>query len=189
MKKVLFSILTIATSCAFADEAPGVFPSSLPYQAPKLELVAPKQGYFYLRFATAESDLAHSAGAVSPGLGLGYRRLAGDGAIDFSINGSGSSKFTKSYWTLPKCSYFHYLEPHEKKSAYIGGGLSWGGVEPARRVHFVGIIPHATVGYEFAHKSALLGFAELNVSQPAIPLSHRGRFPGPIAELSVGAGF
>jgi len=191
MKKIFISILIGAAAFSFADAPLTVLSSPeqlLNDKMPPQEMTVSKQGYFYLRFATADSDLVF-ANSLCPGLGLGYRRLANDGAIDISINGNGSSHYSKRLWTAPKVSYLRYLTPNDEKSAYIGAGLAWGGVDLERRRDFIGIIPSATFGFEFAHKSPLLGFAELNISQPAIPLKQRGRFPGPIAEFSIGAGF
>jgi hypothetical protein len=190
MKKSI-SYLLAFTSCLFANEI-SLSPIEPNVQTPinmKTEATTTaKQGFFYLRFVTADSDLIH-ANSICPGFGLGYRRLAGDGAIDLSISGNGSSHFSKSCWTFPKLSYLHYLNPNEARSYYMGGGLAWGGVHPERKTDFIGIIPSFTLGYEIAHKAPLLGFIELNVSQPAVPLEKKGRFPGPIAEISVGGGF
>lgn len=186
MKKTIFSILTLATSFCFADvPSPALPPIDFNAKMPSSD--PSKQGYFYLRFATSDADFIYNH-SVCPGFGFGYRRLANDGAIDISINGNGSFHFQKSCWTIPKVSYLHYLTPNEEKSAYIGAGLAWGGVDMGRGKDFIGIIPNATLGYEFAHKMPLLGFTELNISQPAIPLIHSG-FPGPIFELSIGGGF
>ena len=191
MKKTFSYILIAAAALGWADVPLSDLSSSnqlLNATIPSQELNLSKQGYFYLRFSTADSDVI-DANSVCPGVGIGYRRLANDGAIDISVNGNGSSHFSKSCWTVPKVSYLHYLAPNAEKSTYVGAGLAWGGVHLDRKREFFGIIPSATLGYEFSHKSLLLGFAELNISQPAIPFSFRGRFPGPIAELSIGGGF
>lgn len=193
MKKTICAILTAVTVFIFAEE-PSMVPAplsdltSIP-TPPLQEMVVPKQGFFYVRFATAESDLAHVS-PILPGLGIGYRRLAGNGAADISFSGIGRAEGKKGriFWTAPKASYIHYLQPNGERSAYVGGGLAWGGIKEKDH-SFIGIIPSATVGYEFAHKSAILGFAELNVSQPAAPVYRKGFFPGPMAEISVGVGF
>ena len=126
---------------------------------------------------------------VVPGLGLGYRRTSGHGAADISINGLGKARHdSKFLWTAPKASYLHYFQPDAEKTGYVGGGLAWGGINSHKR-DFVGIIPSATAGYEFARKSSFLGFSELTISQPALLVGHSGSFPGPIAELSMGVGF
>ncbi len=55
---------------------------------------------------------------------------------------------------------------------------------------FTGLIPHLTLGFELLRTTILTSFIELNLSQPVIPQYFRGDSkPGPIAELSFGAGF
>lgn len=184
MKKTFLAILMATTAVAFADQ-PILDLPPIP-----LEKVLPaKQGFFYVRFAAAERDLAH-VDSILPGLGVGYRRLTGRGAGDISIGGIGrhERRSGQIFWTAPKASYIHYFQSEAKTSAYAGGGMAWGGVE-SKGNHFIGIIPSATIGYEFSRKSSILGFADLTISQPAISVYHRGAFPGPIAEFSTGIGF
>ena len=182
MKKTILTIL-MATA-AFADQPILDLPP-----IPLEEVLSPKEGFFYVRFAAAERDLSH-ADSILPGLGVGYRRLTGDGAGDISIGGIGrhERKSGQIFWTAPKASYIHYLQPGEKASGYVGGGMAWGGVE-SKGNHFIGMIPSATLGYEFSRKSSILGFVDLTVSQPAVSVYRSGAFPGPIAELSTGIGF
>lgn len=184
MKKIIFSLL--ATTGAFAS----------PLNSPEGFEVIPdfsdsisKQAFFYVRFSTAEGDLM-DVSSVHPGLGIGYRRLAGNGAVDISVSGLGYSQDSgrEFFWTAPKTSYIQYINPSNEKSFYFGGGLSWGGIKRKQR-NFIGIIPNAMFGYEFFHKNSVLGFAELTLSQPAIAVYTKGAFPGPIAEVSIGAGF
>ena len=160
----------------------------MPPQMPSIEQKA-KTGFFYVRFAACEKDMIR-ADALLPGLGIGYRRLAGNGAADISVSGIGiaEKKNGRIFWTAPKTSYIHYLQPDQKQSYYLGGGLAWGGLE-SKGQSFIGIIPSFTGGYEFVRKSSVLGFAELNVSQPALAVYKRGAFPGVIAECTVGIGF
>lgn len=148
-----------------------------------------KPAFFYVHFAAAESDVTQMH-SLLPGLGIGYRRLAGDGAADISISGIGyaEKKNSRIFWTFPKTSYIHYLQPDQKQSYYLGGGLAWGGLD-SKSQNFVGIIPSITGGYEFVRKSTVLGFTEFNISQPALAVYRNGAFPGPIAECTVGIGF
>lgn len=130
--------------------------------------------------------------SILPGLGIGYRRLAGDGAADISISGIGvaEKKNGKIFWTAPRASYLYYLQPDQIKSFYVGGGLAWGGLESGQhQSDFVGIIPSITGGYEFVRKSTVLSFAEFSISQPALAVHKKGDFPLPIAELTIGIGF
>ena len=148
-----------------------------------------KSAFYYVRFAAAESDVTQMS-SLLPGLGIGYRHLSWNGAADISISGigRGEKKNSKIFWTVPKTSYLQYFQPDQKQSFYMGGGLAWGGVT-SEKGHFVGIIPSFTSGYEFVRTGPVLGFTELNISQPALSVYKRGAFPGPIAELTVGIGF
>lgn len=192
MKKIISTILMTVPVLIFADQPMNTTTAisdlsvaNFPVQETQMD----KQGFFYVRFAAAERDVMHTS-SVNPGLGIGYRRLAGNGAADISFSGIGykEHKNGRVSWTAPKASYIHYLQPNEKKSAYVGGGLAWGGMK-SQGQSFVGIIPSVTAGYEFAHNNSFLGFAEFNVSQPTISVSQKGSFPGPCLEFSTGIGF
>ncbi len=188
MKKTILALLV--STIAFANETiDPITPNVLIDPQTRLQdIQGEKNGYFYVRFSTAEGDLAHAAAPV-PGIGLGYRRIAGNGAADISINGQGSD-YHKSqvFWTAPKVSYLHYFTPEAEKTAYLGGGLAWGGLAN-EKCDFVGIIPSVTAGYEFAHNQEFLSFSELTISQPAVPVMDGKSFPGPQVELSAGIGF
>lgn len=193
MRKTLFTMLTATALFGFADESINTFTTvpveqSLPTLLSQSEFIA-RQGFFYVRFAAAESDLVH-ASSIYPGLGIGYRRLAGDGAVDISLSGIGHAEGRREriFWNVPRGSYMHYLEPNATQSAYMGGGLAWGGIS-SKNSHFIGIIPSFIVGYEFARKTSFLGFTELTISQPTLSVFRKGPFPGPCAEFSTGIGF
>lgn len=186
MKKTLLTIVTLASASIFADQ-------HIDIQTPTFvvpEIV--KDSFFYVKFAAGEHDIARAEKlSVLPGLGLGYRRLTNHGAADISVNGNGYSyehKKENYFWTAPKASYLHYFSPHASQTAYVGAGLAWGGLKTGEN-KFVGIIPSATAGYEFARTDSILGFGELTVSQPALALAHTGIFPTPVAEFSMGVGF
>lgn len=193
MKKSILSAFLVMSICAFTDSSINVpnsisdpqFQSNLhPKEAPTT-----KEGFFYVRFAAAENNLTYLTSIV-PGLGLGYRRLSGDGAADISITGLGhkENKSARFFWTAPKASYLYYLQPDAKASTYLGAGLAWGGLS-SKGQNFVGLIPSFTLGFEFAHRASFLGFGEFTISQPALSVTRKGAFPGPIAELSMGIGF
>ena len=158
----------------------------------KMEMTAPKSGFAYFRFGAAESTPTSSVQVV-PGLGIGYRMMVSNGAVDLSANYSSAKGWkgesSSFFWTLPKASYVHYLNPTGNQSAYGGVGLAWGGLKSKDDREFEGVVPSATLGMEFFRKSAFRTFAELNVSQPAIARTVSDTFPGPLAEFSVGAGF
>jgi len=194
MKKYIFTSLIAFAAVVSADQSiilPALTSEQMLPPNPLLQEEVPfeKRGFFYVRFAAAESDLTRMS-SILPGLGIGYRRLAGNGAADISFNGIGRAEHRSGrvYWSAPKATYIHYLMPNAKKSPYLGAGLAWGGVG-AKHQHFVGIIPSVTTGYEFVRKSTVLGFAELNISQPALSVYREGAFPGPMAECTVGMGF
>jgi len=148
-----------------------------------------KNGFLYVRFSTAEGDLSQ-LNTPHPGLGLGYRRMAGEGAVDFSVSGLGhhEDKGKEFFWSAPKVTFIRYFSSDSDKSFYLGGAVAWGGI---KRNHqkFIGIIPSATLGYEFLRKSSVLGFFEVTVSQPAIAVQKNGETPKLIGEISLGAGF
>lgn len=200
MKKFIFTTcLTTMAVFGFAEPAAPTLTQSPDLQSltppqPAQESALPKQGFLYLRFAAAENSILHPQ-SLLPGLGLGYRRLAGNGAADISITGIGYQEHRnwQFFWTAPKVSYLHYLSPEAVKSFYFGGGIGWGGLELKkgfeRQKDFIGIIPSAVVGYEFLRKSVALGFTEISISQPAIAVYQGRGLPGPVVECTLGAGF
>lgn len=188
MKK-FFAIMFIGVATTLAADTIGNSEIQFPPNSMIVNQIE-NDGFFYVRFAVAESDIARASAPV-PGLGLGYRRLAGNGAADISISGIGisSDRNSRFFWIAPKTSYFFYSSPDRKESFYYGGGLAWGGLKSKKKDSFVGIIPSLTYGYEFMRKSPVLGFAEFNVSQPALAVYKKGSFPGPVAECTIGFGF
>ncbi len=195
MKKTITSvILTTAASLCFAAEPTvrSLSDLSLERSPHKMEMVSEKAGFAYFRVAAAESAPTDSVQVV-PGLGLGYRMMVGDGAVDLSANYSSAKGWkgeSDSYsWTLPKATYIHYLNADADQTAYAGAGLAWGALKTKDAREFEGVIPNATLGMEFFRKTGFRTFAELTVSQPAIARTVSAQFPGPMAEFSVGAGF
>lgn len=194
MKNIIFMTLTLLSTCIFGEQPFDLVSSNLdlaPLPVVFKETPVSKQSFFYLRFTAAESDLVHGQ-MVLPGVGVGYRRvsLSGDSAADISVSGIGREKYKQGriFWTAPKASYMHYFRPDAKQTPYVGGGLAWGGLK-SKNERFIGMIPSATIGYEFVHKGSFLGFSELNISQPALAVYQEGSFPGPSIELSTGIGF
>jgi hypothetical protein len=176
---------SVTIGASLADAASDIKIPEQPFQEPQVS----KPAFFYVRFSAAESDVSRMSSPL-PGLGLGYRRLAGNGAADISVSGIGfhEKKNSRILWTAPKATYLRYFNPDEQQSLYLGGGLAWGGLD-SKDNHFVGIIPSFTSGYEFLRKSTVLAFTELNISQPALAVYKKGAFPGPIGEFTVGIGF
>jgi hypothetical protein len=111
MKKTLFILLGTLATCIFAEDIdlPSIQPISTQAHTPS------KTGFFYVRFIAADNDLSSSS--MVPGLGIGYRRLAGNGAADISFSGLGhkESSSHKYFWTAPKASYLYYLSPEAQE--------------------------------------------------------------------------
>ena len=194
-KTITTAILTAVAALGFAEPTAvkSLSDLTLDRQATRnIEMNAQKPGFAYFRFAAAESTPTSSVQVV-PGLGIGYRMMVSNGAVDLSANYSSAKGWKEEsssyFWTLPKASYIHYLNPTGNQSAYGGVGLAWGGLKSKDNREFEGVVPSATVGVEFFRKSAFRTFAELNVSQPAIARTVSETFPGPMAEFSIGAGF
>lgn len=197
MKKILFSMFATTAVFAAPQEILSTAPTTSYNEVPALvyeDPTSPKEGFFYFRFSTAGSDF-NDPNSIHPGLGIGYRRLVGKGAIDLSFNGLGfeENRSSEFVWSAPKISYVHYFSTSRSQTVYLGGGLGWGGIKKrdgnATGQKFTGIIPNLLLGYEFLHNSTALGFTELSVSQPALAVHTKGAFPGPSVELSFGAGF
>jgi hypothetical protein len=208
MHKTIGSFFLLATTFLIASELPP------PKTAELLQIAEPaftptKKGTVYFR-AVTNSQTSQSKD-VFPGFGLGYRKAFGYSAVDVSFNFSGGEGWdgnqSSVVWTAPRASYLYYFNPLKNSSLYAGTGLGWGGVlyETSTTFHdedediimesntisgFIGLIPHATIGYEFLRNSVITSFIEFNVSQPLIPNSFEGtKKPSTILEVSLGAGF
>ncbi len=171
---------------AMLDKAPDVV-EKVVSTAEKLN---PRKSHVYLRMNMTETTPG-KRGPFVPGIGVGFRRVAGHSAIDFSAGyTSGKSHGRKSELiTLPKLGYLYYLTPIQDRSFYAGPALAFGRVKTIQGNRFQGLIPSASVGYELSRKANMLSFFQLDVSWPLIAAKARGPLPGPIAELAFGAGF
>ncbi len=205
MKKTLTTaIFTIGTVLGFAQEAiqePAINATAIPTEVktsiPIEKKVSENESFLYLKMSASDSQPVSDINDVKmvPGLGLGYRLASGSSALDVSasynyrnIRDDEGKKHTYFY-TVPKANYLYYTSPAKNNSFYAGGGLAWGGMKTKDDKEFMGLIPNAAIGYEINRKSALRTFVQLDVSQPAIAATQKGNFPGPFAELSIGAGF
>lgn len=153
--------------------------------------VAAKQSHLYLRLNIADPNPGNRR-PLMPGLGLGYRKMSGNSALDFSAGYSQriGSHHGKSEWiTLPKMSYLYYLSPLKAQSVYVGPGIAYGRIRRDQGTRFQGLIPGASVGYEISRKANLLSFLQLDVNLPVIATKRRGHLPGLVAEFAFGAGF
>lgn len=197
MKKIITTaILTVIASLSFAIEPTFTNASqndvALETKQPLLKTTAPKNWFAYVRATATDSYPADSV-QIIPGGGIGYRFNVGSHGFDVSANynvGTGwRGEHKSSFWTLPKASYLFYLSPTKNESFYAGAGLSWGKIETKDQRSFTGIMPNFTLGMEMLRTQVLKTFVELNVTQPAIAYQVSDRFPGPVAEISIGGGF
>ncbi|MES2272887.1 MAG: hypothetical protein V4487_01690 [Chlamydiota bacterium] len=202
MKKTFATaFLTLATALGFSQEIPSEQSLSRndisldAKSALKQEMVSNKKSFVYLRMGVSDSHPTDSV-KVLPGMGLGYRLIAGASALDLSATGNRyitrdaeGEKKTTHFYTLPKANYLYYISPAKNNSLYVGGGLAWGGLKTKDDREFTGIISNAAVGYEMNRSSTVRSFVQLDVSQPAVAAVQKNAFPGPFAEFSVGAGF
>lgn len=117
-------------------------------------------------------------------------------------------------YTLPRVSYFFYATPEAKGSFYAGAGLGFGGLKETSTIdateavvaedgtvtteaqaarndiqEFHGIVPSASLGYEYGRQKGWRTFVQLDVSQPTIAAIKDGSLPGPRAAIRMGAGF
>lgn len=183
MKKLILALFVASVAWGAID----------PYRAPlridPKETVSPKQSHLYLRLNVTEPNPGNRRPIV-PGLGLGYRKVSGSSALDFSAGYSQRRHHGKTeYITLPKMSYLYYFAPIETQSLYIGPGIAYGRIKNKGKSRFEGFIPSATLGYEITRRSNMLTFLQLDMSVPVLGTKMRGPLPGLIAEFAFGAGF
>lgn len=202
-KKITFAIATLVTAFGFAQDAPVAIQynptNTLPSENKPLtvtigEKVTPKKSFTYLRMGITDTRATHKPQAI-PGLGLGYRLTADKAAIDISASYTGEYSRIRDaaeshhYATFPKLNYLRYLKADENTSMYVGGGLAWGSLRTRNGNQFLGLIPNLALGVEMNRLANWRTFLQFDVSKPAIAASQTGGMPGPIAELSLGAGF
>ncbi len=202
MKKTInIAILTLVAGLGFAQESVPALISDIGIDKKPVisldEKATPKKGYTYLRMGVSDSYPAEAIEDVKmvPGLGLGYRLTSGSSAID--ISASYNRRYTRDeegkkdtyFYTVPKANYLHYISADKNSSLYAGGGLAWGGMKTKDEREFMGLIPNIAAGFEMNRHASWKSFIQIDVSQPAIAAASKGGLPGPLAEISVGAGF
>lgn len=184
MKKALF---LLAVSCIFGGVTVVETPSSL--KVATKEKISLSRGHVYVRLNVAEPNRLHQH-PIIPGVGIGYRKVEGSFALDFSGGYSQKRYHGKTeFISLPKMSYLYYFSPLEAQSLYVGPGIGYGRIKERGHLRFEGLIPSASVGYELSRKAGMLAFFQLDLSLPSFPTRHRGPLPGMAAEFAFGAGF
>ena len=204
MKRYLITSIfaLVATGC-FAVDAASVTEKLTSTNIPNektlnvLENTSMKKDFFYVRMDVADTQ-AHvvpqlTQGFFMPKLGLGYRMDHGASAIDISTSygySENKDEASHSYYSnLPKVSYLRYVSPSSKSSIYYGAGAAVVAMRNTDASEFIGIVPSASVGYEMNRKAEWRSFMQLDVSQPVLAAIQKGKFPGPLAEFSVGIGY
>lgn len=206
-KQLAFLLLPFALNAtlnsAFAAEEAIVVPkpyvTSVEEPAPALKPHLPestgKKSLLYLRLGVSDSQPTGHVRAV-PGIGGGYRQKSKHSAVDISgsysrYDGRGASGERKQlyFYTFPRLNFLRYAEPTGNQSFYFGGGAAFGGLHNKQGNRFVGLIPNVSIGYEMNRKGSWGSFVQFDISQPAIAVQRSNGFPGPLAEVSVGAGF
>jgi hypothetical protein len=138
------------------------------------------------------------AGRAGPSVGLGRRvettsAVAVDvsflnfqtgwtnGASNYSSNGRGSS----TSWSWIKLEGLHFKDPSANASAYVGGGISWGGAYSWEGKNWTnwrgtGLQGELTAGYEIGRASTLRMFVQVDATLP---------FYSMVSSSTTGAGY
>jgi hypothetical protein len=205
MKKEITTILTVLTAFGYAQALPEQPVSNLVHvdvkpvaAVPAIETpVVAKRSFGYLRLGISDSQVpTRSNMQMIPELGVGYRLDSGkSSALDFSASMSrrdfrtAGDKVRAYAYTAPKVNWLYYVSPTKDNTLYAGGGAAWSGQRAKDGSEFQGITPNLAFGYEMNRNAAFRTFIQLDVSQPAVAANLKGAFPGPFANLSLGAGF
>jgi len=199
MRKITLTLLlTLTTAFGFTETVvlstqPAATTDLLKVpEKPELKVSDKKDWFAYLKMVASDS-YPEKVKDLVPGFGLGFRVAQKSHALDISINGArgqGWGRGIRNYsWSFPKASYLYYFNPSREQSFYLGGGFAWERLQTKGGTKFLGISSNAVLGLEMFRKAGFRTFLELNVNQPTIARSTTGPFPGPLAEISVGAGF
>lgn len=138
----------------------------------------------------------------APGFGFGFRRELETFAIDVSflnlaLDASLSDDQREmAAGSLLKIQGLRFLSSDAPRSAYLGGGLSWGVVSVGRSIaagggatswHGSGLQGELTIGYELARESPLRVFVQAEASAPFFN-AHSDTFAYPRAGSIVNTG-
>ena len=165
---------------------------------------------FYARLGYGAIFAGQTQGVPSVGL-IGYRHELDSFGIDvsfmnFQFNNSGSyngyygpaSNASSGSWIKLEGLYFN--TPLANRTAYVGGGLSWGGTSISdgnQSWDGSGLQGELTAGYEIARASTIRLFTQADVSIPfysltgvsdarAVPVTSRGYAPSVTVSMGLG---
>jgi hypothetical protein len=137
-------------------------------QASKERVPADTFWYARLGYGGVFGDRTYGA----PAIGFGYRAELDSFGVDVSYfnyqvpasyYGSSSGAFAGS---LLKLEGLYFFDPDANKSAYVGGGLSWGSARFGSGWHGSGLQGELTVGYELPRASTLRTFVQADAALP-----------------------
>ena len=147
----------------------------------------------------------------TPAIGFGYRAELDRFAVDVSFFNyqirNDSSYYSSSNnafaGSLLKLEGLYFISPTANKTAYVGGGLSWGSADFGNGWNGSGLQGELTAGYELPRASTLRVFLQADailpfyqVSATRYPIDYRARTPvtidhryAPSVVVSVGLGW
>jgi len=112
----------------------------------------------------------------APGFGVGFRGELDALAVDVSFfnyqvaTADSYSQYAGSSGAIGgsvlKLEALYFLKPRSNRSAYFGGGLSWGGTDFGRSWSGSGLQGELTAGYEFPRASTLRMFIQTDATLP-----------------------
>jgi hypothetical protein len=141
--------------------------------------------FTYARLGYGATYFGNAQGG--PTVGFGYRAELDSFALDVSFfnyqmrSSNGSYSATSGYYgsgggfngSFLKLEGLYFLKPEANASAYMGGGLSWGGTSASKNtateyssVHGNGLQGELTVGYELPRASTLRVFVQADAALP-----------------------
>ena len=137
----------------------------------------------------------------APGFGFGFRKELETLAIDVSflnlaLDFDPNEEREMAAGSLLKIQALRFLSSNAPRSAYLGGGLSWGVISVDRSVppgggatswHGSGLQGEMTIGYELARDSPLRVFVQAEASAPFFN-AHSDTFAYPRAGSIVNTG-
>jgi hypothetical protein len=147
----------------------------------------PADGFWYARLGYGGVFGDRTYGA--PAMGFGYRVELDSFGIDvsfFNYQIAASNNYSYSYYgrsedvlvgSLLKLEGLYFLDPEANKSAYAGGGISWGGTHFGNGWNGTGLQGELTAGYELLRASTLRVFVQGDAVLPFYRVT-AVRYPG-----------